>query len=295
MGPTRANKVGLVTGVTAGIGRVTARELARAGMDVIGIGRNPQKATAVEAELRRESQNEHITILVADLSSLGEVRRVAGDILERAPRLDVLINNAGGYFARRRLSRDGIELTLALNLLSPFLLTNLLLDPLCAAPEGRVINVSSDAHMRGRMDFDDLECRRRYPQMGMGAYGKAKLGLVMFTYELARRLAGRRVTANVLHPGFVASEFAKNNGALFRFFMPLLRPFALGVEQGAETSIYLATSPEVAGVTGEYFVRKHAVQSAAASYNESAARQLWEVCAWMTGLEPRVSSPAPVP
>ncbi len=278
------DKTALVTGATAGIGKVTARELARAGMRVIGVGREARKAEAVLAELRRTNENLRIEFLVADLASLQETRRLAETVRRRAARLDVLVNNAGAYFSRRRLSPDGIELSLALNLLSPFLLTNLLLEPLRASPQGRIINVSSDAHQRGSQDFEDLESRRGYPGLGMGAYGKAKLGLILFTYELARRLAGTPVTANALHPGFIATDFARNNGPLLRFVMPLLRPFARTVEQGAETSIYLATSPEVAGMTGKYFVRKQEAASHPLTYDAAAARRLWEACARMTGL-----------
>lgn len=278
----------LVTGATSGIGLETARALARLGAKVIGVGRDPEKAGSVAARIREETGSRHVDYLLADLSSLQQTRSLGEAVRERAPRLDVLINNAGGFFARRQLSPDGIELTLALNLLSPFLLTNLLLEPLRASAAGRVINVSSNAHLRGRMDFEDLESRRRYPMMGMGAYGNAKLGLVMFTYELARRLVGTTVTANVLHPGFVATGFARNNGWLFRVFMPLLRPFGQTPMQGAQTVIYLATSPQVDGVTGKYFFDCMPVPSSAESCDQETAERLWRICMQMTGLEPSV-------
>ncbi len=285
-------KVVVVTGATAGIGAVTARELARLGARVLGVGRNPAKCAAAAAEIRAATGNAQVDYLVADLSAQAEVRRVADEILSRAPRLDVLVNNAGAYMDRRQESPDGIELTFALNHLSYFLLTNLLWDALAAAPAGdtgagRVVNVSSAAHFGGRLDFDDLENRRRYS--GFAVYSQSKLANVLFTYELARRLTGTAVTANAVHPGFVATQFGHNNGGFLRAALQMVQRFgARTPEQGAATSIYLASSPEVAGVTGKYFVDQRAVKSSAESYDEAAAQRLWAISEALTGLRVKV-------
>jgi NAD(P)-dependent dehydrogenase (short-subunit alcohol dehydrogenase family) len=209
------------------------------------------------------------------------VRRAAGEFHERHARLDVLINNAGGFFWRRQESVDSIEMTLALNHLAPFLLTNLLLDRLKASAPARVINVSSDVHRSVQMDFDDLQMEHGYS--AWKAYGRSKLALTLFTYELARRLGGSHVTSNAVHPGFVATGIGLTN-AFLRLLQPVMRLFAKSPEEGAETSIYLAASPDVASTTGAYFADKQAVPSSPASYDESAAERLWEISAELTGL-----------
>ncbi len=198
-------KVCVVTGATAGIGEVTARELARMGADVIVVGRSAERCAATLARIRTETGATTVESLVADLSSQADVRRLAGRILDRCPRLDVLVNNAGGMTLDRRETVNGIELTLALNHLSYFLLTDLLLPAIKAASPARIVNVASDAHHRGKIDFDDLQFRRRYS--GWKAYQQSKVGNILFTYELARRLEGSGVTANTLHPGFVRTKF----------------------------------------------------------------------------------------
>ncbi|HEY9078109.1 MAG TPA: SDR family oxidoreductase [Anaerolineaceae bacterium] len=275
-------KTCLVTGATDGIGKKTAEALAAQGARVVIVGRNPEKTTRVVEEMRTQSRNEQVEGLVADLSVQAEVRRLAGEVLARCERLDVLVNNAGGVFMRRELSQDGIEMTFALNHLNYFLLTNLLLERLKASAPARVVVVSSGAHLAAKLDFNDLQGERSY--QGWVAYSRSKLANLYFAYELARRLAGTGVTVNALHPGFVATRFGLNNqkwGKLFRFSQLL----ALRPEQGAETSIYLASSPDVEGVTGKYFDRKRAVKSSAASYDETAARRLWEISLALTGLD----------
>lgn len=278
-----SDKVIVVTGATAGLGLVTARELARSGATLVGVGRDPAKGAAAAAQIRQATGNPRVTYLTADLSSQAQVRGLAAELLNRHTRLDGLVNNAGAYFERRQESADGLELTFALNHLSYFLLTNLLLGALQAAPAARVVNVSSGAHFGARLDFDDLQNRRAYS--GFGVYGQSKLANVLFTYELARRLAGTAVTANALHPGFVATQFGWNNGGLLRPALRLIqRLVARSPEQGARTSIYLASAPEVAGVTGQYFFDQRAVKSSRESYDEAAAKRLWEISEELTGL-----------
>lgn len=280
------NKTCLITGATSGIGFFTARELAAKGMRVVLVGRDPAKTQAATEQIKRETGSARVEYLVADLSSQAEVRRLADDFKRRYPRLDVLINNAGAMFTSRRQSVDGIEMTFALNQLAPFLLTHLLLDTLKASAPSRIIVVGSDAHNGARNTFDDPQQQRR-GYSGLRAYNESKLANIMFTYELARRLAGTGVTANVLHPGFVASNFARNNGGLVGFGLTLLRPIMISSERGAETSIYLASSPEVEGVSGQYFVKCKPARSSAASYDEAAQRHLWDLCEELAGLSVR--------
>jgi NAD(P)-dependent dehydrogenase (short-subunit alcohol dehydrogenase family) len=227
-----------------------------------------------------------VDYLLADLSSLNDIRRLAKEFKNRYPRLDVLVNNAGGLFLKREVSVDGIELTFALNHLAYFLLTNLLLDVLKANAPSRVVSVSSAAHIGARLDFADLQVS------GWDGYKRSKLANLLFTYELARRLEGTRVTANALHPGLVASDFGANNRGLFRLMKPVINLFAISNERGAQTSVYLASSPEVEGVTGQYCVRRKPVRSSETSYDRVAAARLWEVSAAMTGLAPKQSCPA---
>jgi NAD(P)-dependent dehydrogenase (short-subunit alcohol dehydrogenase family) len=276
-------KVVMVTGATSGIGRVTALELARLGATVVLVGRSQARAEATAQEIQRATGNPAVDFLLADLSILTEVCRLADDFKRRHDRLDVLVNNAGAYFTTRQESAEGYEMTLALNHLSPFLLTHLLLDVLQASAPARIVTVSSDAHRQARIDFGDLQSRKGY--RGFRAYSRSKLMNVLFTYELARRLAGTGVTANALHPGFVASNFGRNNGDLAGVGMAVVsRLFAISPEKGARTSIYLASSPEVEGVSGRYFVKKRAVRSSAASYDQAAAGRLWEASEALVGL-----------
>jgi NAD(P)-dependent dehydrogenase (short-subunit alcohol dehydrogenase family) len=267
-------KICLVTGATAGIGEVTARVLAERGATVVGVGRNAEKCAERATRIAGATGNPRVEFLVADLSVQAQVRQLAETFKQRYERLDVLVNNAGAFYMRRQVSAEGIELTFALNHLNYFLLTQLLLDRLVAGAPARVVNVSSDAHRGARIRFEDVEFRRGYA--GWTAYGQSKLANVLFTYSLARRLAGTGVTANALHPGFVASQFGHNNGAFVGLALRVIhRLAALPVEAGAQTSLYLATSPEVEGVTGRYFVKQRPVRSDPASYDEAAAERLW--------------------
>jgi NAD(P)-dependent dehydrogenase (short-subunit alcohol dehydrogenase family) len=279
------DKIVLVTGATAGIGAVTARELARMGAQVIVSGRSPARCQAVVDEIH--ALGGQAQALVADLSVQQEVRNLADQVRAGWPRLDVLVNNAGGIFLKREESRDGIEMTFALNHLGPFLLTTLLLDSLKASPGARVVTVASGAHPSGTINFADLQSRHRYNSYA--AYAQSKLANVLFTYELARRLQGSTVTANCLHPGFVASHFARNNGWFVSAAMRVICLFAISPARGAETSIYLASSPEVQGRSGQYYDRKRAVPSSKESLDVEVARRLWEVSLQMTGL----AQPAP--
>ena len=276
------DKVCLVTGATSGIGRVTARALADRGATTVLVARDAARGAATVDDIKRATGNDRVDLLVADLSSQAQIRRLVEEFLRRYSRLDVLVNNAGALFMRRRESVDGIEMTLALNHLAPFLLTNLLVPTLKASAPARIVTVASAAHNGATFPFDDPQQRRGY--RGLQVYGESKLANIMFTYELARRLTGADVTANALHPGFVASNFGKGESWPMRAAMTLASLFAISPEQGADTSIYLATSEDVAGVSGKYFDKRKPVQSSAASYDEDAARRLWELSAQLTGL-----------
>ena len=277
-----SGKICLVTGGSGGIGEVTAREVARQGMQVVIVSSNAQRLAAAAERIRAQTGNQAVDFLVADLSSQAEVRSLAERFSEKYPRLDILVNNAGGFYMRRIESVDGIELTWALNHLNYFLLTNLLLDVLKASAPSRIINVSSNAHLGGVINFNDPEGKSFY--FGWTAYAQSKLVNVMFTFELARHLEGSQVTANVLHPGFVATGLGRNNGGLVGAAMGLLHRFALTAEQGAQTSIYLATSPDVEGINGQYFVKQQSSVAAKAAYDEASARRLWEISQQATGL-----------
>ena len=275
-------KTCLVTGATSGIGRGVAEELARLGATVIVVGRGRDRSVAIVDRIRRATSNANVEFMLADLSSQREVRTLAEEFLSRHRRLDVLVNNVGAIVLRRKRSVDGIEMTLALNHLGYFLLTDLLLDVLRSSAPARVVNVSSAAHESARLDFDDLENRRRYG--GYKAYSRSKLANVLFTYELARRLDGTGVTANALHPGLVATRLAANNGLPGVLVNLLIRVGGMSPLKGARTVVYLAASPEVDGVSGRYFVNERSVPSSEASRDTDDARRLWEISSEMTGL-----------
>jgi NAD(P)-dependent dehydrogenase (short-subunit alcohol dehydrogenase family) len=273
----------LITGGTGGIGKATAVGLARLGARVGITGRDRARAEAAAADVRAGSGNAAVDIFVADLSSQAEVRRLAREVLDLYPRLDVLVNNVGGSWAHRHVTADGFEHTFALNHLAPFLLTNLLLDRLIASAPARVVTVSSGAQAVGRINFDDLQGERAYS--GQRAYNQSKLANVMFTYELARRLDGTGVTATVLHPGVVRTRFgAEDQSAFFTVMLPLMRPFMRTPERGAATSIYLASSPDAAGVTGQYFADRRPRGSSRASHDVAAQARLWQTSADLVGL-----------
>jgi NAD(P)-dependent dehydrogenase (short-subunit alcohol dehydrogenase family) len=274
-------KICLVTGATSGIGKVTATALAAQNAEVVIVGRNAKKTQDTAQQIRAETRNDSVHYLLADFSDLGQVRELAASFKKQYSRLDVLVNNAGAYFNARRKTPYGVEATFLVNHLAPFLLTNLLLDVIQNSAPACIINVASDAHINGTMDLDDLEFQKFY--FGFSAYARSKLANVLFTYELSRRLAGSGVTVNALHPGGVATKIFSTD---FSIFGPAIKwivgLFALTPEQGADNSIYLASSPEVEGVTGKYFVKREAVPSAPISYDEKLARQLWELSEKMT-------------
>ena len=275
-------KVCIVTGGASGIGAVTTRALAQRGATVVLVDRDPERGAATAEQIGQQEGNPAVAFMLADLSAQEEVRRLAHQFKSRYQRLDVLVNNAGAIFPRRQESVDGIEMTFALNYLGYFLLTNLLLDTLKASAPARIINVSSRSHARARIDFNDLQSRSNY--RGLQAYAHSKLAIVLFTYELARRLERTGVTANALHPGIVATNFGMNDGGFVGLVVRLFRPSFLSPEKGAQTSIYLATSPEVESVTGRYFVKCKAVPSSPASYDQDTASRLWQVSADYTNL-----------
>jgi NAD(P)-dependent dehydrogenase (short-subunit alcohol dehydrogenase family) len=273
-------KTVLVTGATAGIGAVTVRRLAAMGAAVAAVGRDPARTAALVEQIKGETPGARADGLLADLSSQAEVRRLAREVHDRYPRLDVLVNNAGAIFFGRQETADGIERTFALNHLGYLLLTGLLLDRLKASAPARVVIVSSAAHRRGRIEFDDLQGCRRYS--GWAAYSNSKLANLLFTYELARRLDGTGVTANAVHPGLVATRFGTNNGRLARVLRPVFDLFSLSAEEGARTLVYLASSPAVEGVTGKYFIKEREAESSPASHDRDAAERLWRISEELT-------------
>jgi NAD(P)-dependent dehydrogenase (short-subunit alcohol dehydrogenase family) len=279
----------LITGATDGIGKATALAIAKSGATVVLVGRNPEKSQQVIDEIRAETYNKNLHLLIADLSSQAQIRQLAETYRSQFGRLDVLVNNAGGYFSQRQETVDGIELTFALNHLAYFMLTGLLMDVLLdtgqQTGDARIVNVSSDAHefKRKGIPFDDLQNTNNYNSMK--AYSLSKLANVMFTYELAKRLKNQPVTANVLHPGFVQTGFTRNSHGLTRkFFSVTMRLLATSPEKGAKTSVYLATSDNMRGVSGQYFLKSKPKDSHPASYDESQWKRLWDISLEMTGL-----------
>jgi retinol dehydrogenase-14 len=280
-----SDKTVVVTGGTTGIGRATAAGLARLGARVGITGRDLTRTQMAAAQIRAETGNEAVDAFAADLSAQSGVRRLASALLDRYPQINVLVNNVGGHWAKRHLTEDGLERTFAVNHLAPFLLTNLLLDRLRRSAPARVVTVSSMNQGAGRINFADLQSESRYS--GYRAYDQSKLANVMFTYEAARRWAGTGVTANVLHPGWVRTSFATEDPPkAYRIVSAILRPLLKTPAQGALTSIYLASSAEVEGVTGQYFVNCRPKRSGRASYDTAVAARLWDVSCELTGLTP---------
>ncbi|MET0765683.1 MAG: SDR family oxidoreductase, partial [Blastococcus sp.] len=272
---------------SGGIGRATALGLAGMGADLAIIGRDRRRSGDAAREIRAAGGG-RVDVFVADLSSQAEVRRLADAVLRGLPRIDVLINNVGGYWNTRHVTADGLERTFALNHLAPFLLTHLLIRRLQESAPARVVTVSSDAQRLGRIDFDDLQGKRSWS--GQRAYNQSKLANVLFTYELGRRLEGTGVTATVLHPGVVRSGFgAEDPGRIQRMITPFMG-LMKSPEQGARTPVYLASSPEVEGVTGQFFAKCTPRGSAKRSYDLDDARRLWEVSAQLVGLDSDTAS-----
>jgi retinol dehydrogenase 14 len=267
-------KTVLITGATNGIGKAAALEIAKQGATVVIVGRDKSKTESVANELRTASGNNNIEFMLADLSSQADIHKLATNFKAKHTRLDVLINNAGGYFDKYKTTADGLEYTFAFNHLGYFLLTNLLLDLLKTSSPSRIVNVSSAAQAPGKIFWDDLQLSKNYG--GMKAYYQSKLANVMFTYELAKRLANTGVTVNALHPGVVNSGFGSGVGGFIGFVFGLIKRFqAISPEQGADTVVYLATSSEVEGVTGKYFDKRKAKQTNPISYDDAANKRLW--------------------
>ena len=281
-------KVALVTGATNGIGKVTALELARAGYRVLFTSRDRTKGERVLEELMAQSGSDALELYVGDLSSMAEVRRIALEVRAKHPKLNLLVNNAGGVFMARQTTVDGFEYTFAFNHLSYFLLTNLLLEPLKAAEHARVlgstapieparvVSVSSSANYGGKIVWDDLEGSSRYS--GFGAYAQSKLMNILFANELAHRLSGTNVTSNSLHPGFVSTGFGDNSSSVMKAVLGVIKRFAaITPEKGAETTLFLATSVEVQGVTGQFFDNKKVRRANPVAYDEAAQKRLWNL------------------
>jgi retinol dehydrogenase-14 len=275
-------KVVLITGGTSGIGKATATALAAMGARVVVTGRNEERGERAVEEIRRDTGGE-VSLMLADLAVQGDVRRLAEEFQERHDRLDVLVNNAGVVQSERTETPDGIETTLAVNHLAPFLLTNRLLDLLKRSAPSRVITVASEAERWARMDFDDLQSRRKY--RGMQVYGMTKLANIMFTFELAERLRGTGGAANCVHPGAVNTSFGTNNRGIMTLLFRAFKPFMRSPEQGADTVIYLASSPDVEGMTGKYLSDRKLITASDMAYDEDLRERLWEISEELTGLK----------
>jgi NAD(P)-dependent dehydrogenase (short-subunit alcohol dehydrogenase family) len=268
----------LITGGTSGIGLAAATELARRGATVSLVARNESRAAqAVRSIAAASARPVSVDVLFADLASQASIHRLADQALAKYPRIQVLVNNAGAVYGERKLSPDGLELTWAVNHLAAFLLTNLLLERLKQSAPARIITTSSDAHKGARIPFDDLQAERGWAGMGFGRYGETKLANILFTIELARQLQGSGVTANCFHPGFVATGFNRNNGALMRIGMMLSRPFARSSSKGAQTLVWLADSEEAGSFTGGYFFDERRIAPSLAGQDGEAARRLWQL------------------
>ena len=276
-------KICVITGATSGIGFVAAERLAAMGARLVLVGRDKARGEAALAQIRRQVPGAELRIHYADLSRLAEMNHLAAEIAALEPRIDVLINNAGAVFNERRVTEDGFERTFALNHMAYFVLSNRLKGRLIAAAPARIVNVASDAHRGKTLDFGDLQSAHGYS--GFTVYGRSKLANILFTRELARRLAGTGVSANCLHPGFVATRFGDNNNGLFRLGLGFAKRFiALSPEKGAETIVYLASAPEVAQRTGGYFAQSRPATPTAAAQDDGAARRLWEESARLANL-----------
>jgi NAD(P)-dependent dehydrogenase (short-subunit alcohol dehydrogenase family) len=283
-------KTVVITGATSGIGEIAATRLAQQGARIVFIARDRGRGEQTLKRLEAVAPGRNHCAHYANLARLAEMKRVAQAIASSEPRIDVLINNAGALFATRQVTGDALEMTFATNHIAYFVVTNLLLEQLKATPGARIVSTASNAHKGAKLDFTDLQSERDY--RGFGMYGRSKLMNILFTRELARRLAGTSVTANCLHPGFVATRFGDGSGGLFAFLINAAKRFALTPEQGAETIVYLASSPEVATTTGKYFFKcKEAIPTSQAQ-NDADARRLWDISAQLSGVGAEVSGVA---
>jgi NAD(P)-dependent dehydrogenase (short-subunit alcohol dehydrogenase family) len=278
-----SGKICIVTGSNSGIGKETALALVKMDATVIMVVRNQEKGQKALDEIITQTNKHSVSLMLCDMSSMASIRSFVKEVKKKYSRLDVLVNNAGGEFSKREVTSEGFERTLAVDYLAPFLMTYELLDLLKASVPSRVINVSSGLAKNGKINFDDLQSVKDYK--GMQVYSKAKLMLMMFTYELSRRLAGTGVTANVLMPGFVATNLGKNSGSLRSSLMfKMVRPMQINAKKGAETSVYLASSDEVRDVSGKCFVKKKEVVTCPASHDESMQKRLWNETISLLGL-----------
>jgi NAD(P)-dependent dehydrogenase (short-subunit alcohol dehydrogenase family) len=275
-------KTCLVTGGSSGIGKAAALALSEMGGTIVIVCRNRDRGESALNEIRAETGNQTVDLMLADLSSQQSIRQLAQEFSDKYRQLHVLINNAGVFLLRRSLTVDGIETTFSVNHLSPFLLTNLLLELLKGSAPARIVNVASSAHYGARINFEDLQGEKHYS--GLGAYNQSKLANILFTYELSRKLEGIGVTANCLHPGVVRTNLGRDNGRLFLLLSKMTRLFSSAPEKGAQTVIYLASSPDVANVSGKYFVKKAEAESSHESYDEGVAQRLWQISRELTGL-----------
>ncbi len=266
-------KIIVMTGATSGIGEIAAERLARMGARLVSVARDRARGADTLARLEASAPGRGHAVHYADLMRLNEVKRVAAEIAAGQPRIDVLVNNAGAMFSRRAVTEDGVERTFALNHMAYFVLTAGLVGRLAAGARARVINTASNAHRNGRLDFDDLQSAKSYKPFAV--YGTSKLCNILFTRELARRLSDRGVVANSFSPGFVATRFGNEAGGLHGAFMPIVKLFAGSPEKGAETLVWLASSPDAAKVSGEYFYRGKPGFLTAAAQDDALARQLW--------------------
>ena len=276
-------KTVVITGGTSGIGEVAAKELARMGARIIVVARDKSRADATLARLRQCGPGLAHCAHLADLTRIAEMKRVAAEIAAEEPRIDVLINNAGALFGSRQITPDGLECTFALNHMSYFVVTELLRDRLVVSAPARIVSTASGAHEGAVLDFDDLQSEKNYG--ATKAYGRSKLCNILFTRELARRVKDTGVTANCLHPGFVATRFGDQSGGVISPLVRLAKFFAISPEEGAKTIVYLASSPEVAGITGQYFYKCRATQPSRAARDDKAALLLWERSAALAGMK----------
>jgi len=279
-------KICLVTGASSGIGKATALGLAKLGATVVMVCRDAARGDAALSKIKRKSGSRSVDLLLADLSSQEAIRRLASEYKSKYQQLHVLINNAGVYYTKRHVTVDGLEAMFAVNYLARFLLTHLLLDIIKQSVPARIINVAGAYHAKGKIDFDDLQGEKDFE--GQRANHQSKLADVLFTYELARRLEGTGVTVNCLHPGMVATDLIdkdKDFPVFFKYLYKLSRPLMKSPAKGAETSIYLASSPEVEGITGQYFVNKKIAQSSPESHDPQLAQRLWEVSEKLANLQ----------
>jgi len=274
-------KTCLITGGNSGIGKATALGLAGMGANVVVVSRNREKGDAALTEIIAKSGNRNVELMLADMSSQGSVRSLVSDFKAGHERLHLLVNNAGVYLTRRNTTVDGLESTFATNHLGPFLLTSLLLDLLEASAPSRIVNVSSDAHNGAKIDFEDLQGQKKFS--GWHAYGQSKLAMILFTHELAKKLDGKGVTVNSAHPGVVRTNFANNNG-LVTFGFRLMRPFFISPKTAAKRILYVATSPDLEGVTGKYFNKMREARSSQESYDDNSAKRLWQMSEQLTKL-----------